>query len=91
METYSISQSIRSIFTFIDSINAFIQQGRITFIKSDSEELTMLLNTSILNKCCSLKLSIQTKNPDKMHHKFHTTVFNIDYNKKYLLSSKSVY
>ncbi len=47
----------------------------------------MLWKFSISNECFSFKLSIHLRIVKKQHK----TVFNIDINQKYLLSSESVY
>ncbi len=77
---------------FLKEMNAFIQQGCIKLIKSDSEMTSDRI--SISDKCCSLELSIHQRAQNVKHfpEKHNcTTVFNIVSNNNCFLSSKSVY
>ncbi len=79
---------------FLKEINTFIQQGCIKLIKSDSKDLqyifflinAVLLNFLFIKESWKIKyITFSTKIWSS------TTVFNIDNNQKWFLSSKSVY
>ncbi len=46
---------------FLEEINAFIQQGRIKLIKSDSKVIYNVSKVCTSDKCCSSELSIQQR------------------------------
>ncbi len=60
-------------------MNAFIQQGRIKFIKSDSNGIYNVTEVCTSNKCCSFELSIHQRILKKLYHGFHKSISNKNY------------